>query len=147
VRGLILSSIYPSLIQQAREMRYPIIATDGFGPMTMNSVAERLLSTNVKREVTVNAESYDRYTGSRPEVIIPLPISSEAPDLHETETFAPGLQVRMRRPPALGMIGSIVVVKPGMTALPSGLRAPAAEVKLENGEIVVAPLVNLEVVG
>jgi hypothetical protein len=147
VRGLILSSIYPSLIQQAREMRYPIIATDGFGPMTMNSVAYRLLSTNVKREVTVNAESYDRYTGSRPEVIIPLPISSEAPDLHETETFAPGLQVRMRRPPALGMIGSIVVVKPGMTALPSGLRAPAAEVKLENGEIVVAPLVNLEVVG
>jgi hypothetical protein len=147
VRGLILSSIYPSLIPQAREMRYPIIVTDGFGPLPMNSVTYKLLSTNAKREVTVNAEAYDRYSGARPEVIISLPTSAVPPAPHEVETFAPGLQVRMRRPPALGMIGSIVAVKPGLTTLLSGLRAPAAEVKLENGETVVAPLVNLEVVG
>jgi hypothetical protein len=57
------------------------------------------------------------------------------------------LQVRMRRPPAIGMIGSIVSLPSGLTTLPSGLRAPVAEVKLENGEIIIAPLVNLEVVG
>lgn len=147
VRGLILSSLYPSLLQLAREMRYPIMVTDGFGPLPMNSAAYKLLSTNAKRDVTVNAEVYDRYTGARPEVIIPLPIALDPPPLREVETFAPGLQVRMRRPPALGMIGSIVLLKPGLTTLPSGLRAFAAEVKLENGETVVAPLVNLEVVG
>jgi hypothetical protein len=147
VRGLILSSLSPSLIPQAREMRYPIVVTDGFGPLPMNSAAFKLLSTNAKREVTVNAEAYDRYSGARPEVIIPLPISADPPALHEVATFGPGLQVRMRRPPAMGMIGSIVTVKPGLTTLLSGLRAPAAEVKLENGETVVAPLVNLEVVG
>ena len=147
VRGLILSSLYPSLIPQAREMRYPIIVTDGFGPLPMNSAAYKLLSTNAKRDVTVNAEAYDRYSGARPEVIISLPTSADPPGLREVETFAPGLQVRMRRPPALGMIGSIVAVRPGLTTLLSGLRAPAAEVKLENGETVIAPLVNLEVVG
>jgi hypothetical protein len=147
VRGLILSSLYPSLISLAREMRYPIIVTDGFGPMSMNSAAYKLLSTNVKRDVTVNAEAYDRYGGARPEVIISLPASAVPPALREVETFAAGLQVRMRRPPAMGMIGSIVTVKPGLTTFLSGLRAPAAEVKLENGETVVAPLVNLEVVG
>ena len=147
VRGLILSSLYPSLIQQAREMRYPIMVTDGFGPLPMNSAAYKLLSTNVKREVTINAEVYDRYSGARPEAIIPLPTSTDPPAPREVETFAPGLQVRMRRPPALGMIGIIVAVKPGLTLLPSGLRAPSAEVKLENSEIIVAPLVNLEVVG
>jgi hypothetical protein len=147
VRGLILSSLYPSLIPQAREMRYPIIVTDGFGPLPMNSAAYKLLSTNAKREVTVNAEAYNRYTGVRPEIIISLPASSDLPVPNEVETFVPGLQVRMRRPPALGMIGSIVAVKPGQTMLLSGLRAPAAEVKLENGETIVAPLVNLEVVG
>ena len=104
-------------------------------------------ATNAKREVTVNAEAFDRYTGARPEVIIPLPISSEPAAPHDMENFAPGLQVRLRRPPAMGTIGSIVNVLPGLITLPSGLRAPAAEVKLENGETVVAPLVNLEVVG
>jgi hypothetical protein len=147
VRGLILSSLYPSLIPQAREMRYPIIVTDGFGVLPMNSVAYKLLSTNAKREVTVNAEARDRYSGACPEVIIPLPVTTDAPALREVETFAPGLQVRMRRPPALGSIGSIVAVKPGLTTLPSGLRAQAAEVKLESGETVIAPLINLEVVG
>lgn len=146
VRGLILSSIYPSLIPLAREMRYPIIVTDGFGPLPMNSAAYKLLSTNAKREVTVNAEAYDRYSGARPEAIITLP-ATNPPDLREVETFAAGSQVRMRRPPFLGVIGKIVSVKPGLTTLASGLRAPAAEVKLENGETVVAPLVNLEVVG
>jgi hypothetical protein len=147
VRGLILSSLPPSLIPQAREMRYPIVVTDGFGVLPMNSAAYKLLSTNVKREVTINAEARDRYSGSCPEIIISLPVTSSAPAPQEAITFAPGLQVRMRRPPAMGTIGSIVAVKPGLTTLPSGLRAHAAEVKLESGETVIAPLINLEVVG
>ena len=147
VRGLILSSIHPALVQKAREMRYPIIVTDGFGTMPMNSVAYKLLSTNAKREVVVNAEVYNRYSGSKPEVIIPLPISSDPPAPSDVVTFAPGLQVRMRRPPAVGMIGTITAIKPGLTTLPSGLRAAAAEVQLENEQTVIAPLVNLEVVG
>jgi hypothetical protein len=147
VRGLILSSLYPSLISVAREMRYPIMVTEGFGALPMNSAAYKLLSTNAKREVTVNAEIYDRYSGARPEAIIQLPISSDPPAVREVEEFAPGLQVRMRRPPALGMIGTIVTIPTGLTTLASGLRALSAEVKLENGETVIAPLVNLEVVG
>jgi hypothetical protein len=147
VRGLILSSIFPSLLQKAREMRYPIMVTDGFGSLPMNSAAYKLLSTNAKREVTVNAETFDRYSGAKPEVIIPLPISADPLAPREVETFALGLQVRMRRPPFMGMIGSIVSLKPGLSILPSGLRAPAAEIKLENNETVIAPLVNLEVVG
>ncbi|MDO8754032.1 MAG: hypothetical protein Q7J80_09085 [Anaerolineales bacterium] len=147
VRGLILSSISPVLIPRAQELRFPIIVTDGFGHMPMNSAAYKLLRTNAKRDVTVNAEIHDRYSGARPEVIIPLPVSEIPLTPREVETFAPGLQVRMRRPPAMGMIGSIVAIKPGLTTLPSGLRAPAAEVKLENDETVIAPLVNLEVMG
>jgi hypothetical protein len=146
-RGLIISSLFPSLISLAREMKYPIVVTDGFGTMSMNSAAYRLLSTNAKREVIVNAEIYNRYTGARPEVIIPLPISSEPPSSPEFAVFAAGQQVRMRRPPFMGSIGSLELVRPGLTTLPSGLRAPSADVKLENGETVVVPLVNLEVVG
>jgi hypothetical protein len=147
VRGLILGSLYPSLLPLAREMRYPILITDGFGSIPMNSAAFRLLTTNVKREVTVNAEAYDRYSGARPEAIIPLPVTTDPPQPRDAEAFAPGQTVRMRRPPASGMIGTLVSLRPGLSALPSGLRAPAADVRLENGEQVLVPLVNLEVVG
>jgi hypothetical protein len=80
-------------------------------------------------------------------VIIPLPISSEPDEPIPYEPFAAGQQVRMRRPPNAGMIGTISNLPPGLSLLPSGLRAPAADVKLENGENVIVPLVNLELVG
>ncbi|HSJ87404.1 MAG TPA: hypothetical protein VK909_09370 [Anaerolineales bacterium] len=147
VRGLILSSMPSSLLQTAYQMRFPMMVTEGFGAIPMNSAAFKLLTTNNKREATVNAEHFDRYTGSRPEVIIPLPISNEPEEPRQYEPFAAGQQVRMRRPPNAGMIGTISNLPSGLSLLPSGLRASAAEVKLENGENVIVPLVNLELVG
>ena len=147
VRGLILSSMPSTLIEAAYKMRYPILVTEGFGAMPMNSAAFKLMTTNNKREATVNADHFDRYTGIRPEVIIPLPISTEPDEPNQYERFELGRQVRMRRPPNAGMLGTIAELPPGLSLLPSGLRAPAAEVKLENGEVILVPLVNLEVVG
>lgn len=60
-------------------MRFPILVTDGIGSLSMNSAAYKLLSTNAKREISLNAEAYDRYTGARPEIFIPLPVSAEPP--------------------------------------------------------------------
>jgi hypothetical protein len=147
VRGLILASMPSSLITSAYQMRYPILVTEGFGALPMNSAAFKLLTTNNKREATVNAEHFDRYTGGRPEVIIPLPVSSEPNEPNPFETFAVGQPVRMRRPPYAGLVGTITNLPAGLSLLPSGLRATSADVKLENGENVLVPLVNLEVVG
>ncbi|HKJ38561.1 MAG TPA: hypothetical protein VJ972_07280 [Anaerolineales bacterium] len=147
VRGLIVSSLSPALIQPAMQMRYPILVLDGFGNKPMNSAAFNLLTTNDRREVTVNAEHFDRYSGNRPEAIIPLPVQEEPEEPNDYVMFAVGQQVRMRRAPQVGMIGSIVDLPNGLSKLPSGLRAPAAEVKLEDGTNALVPLVNLEVVG
>ncbi len=147
VRGLILSSISPSLIPAAREMRYPIVVTDGFAPLPMNSLAYKLLSTNEKREAALNAQTYDLYSGARPEIIIPLPVTGTIPAPGLVEAFAIGQQVRLRRAPALGAVGTLVEIRPGLTPLPSGLRAAAGVVKIESGDSVIVPLVNLEVVG
>jgi hypothetical protein len=113
----------------------------------MNSAAYRLITTNAKREATLNAEAFDRYSGARPEVIIPLPAATPPALPHEVEVFAPGQSVRLRRQPAAGLIGIVITLHAGLATFPSGLRAPAAEVKLENGEQLLIPLVNLEVVG
>jgi hypothetical protein len=147
VRGLVIGSIYPSLLPIALEMRFPIVVTDGFGSLPMNSAAFRLISTNNKREATLNAETFDRYSGLMPEIIIPLPSENRPPEPQNVEAFAPGQTVRLRRQPAAGMIGAIVTIPSGLSAFPSGLRALGAEVRLENGEQLLVPLVNLEVVG
>ena len=147
VRGLILSSISPGLLPLAQQMRFPIVAIDGFGQTPMNSAAYKLLTSNAKRDVTINAETFNRYTGARPEVIIPLPVSQQPPTPTDVETLEVGQTVRLRRAPHAGSIGTLTKLRPGLSSLPSGLRAPAADVKLESGEQILVPLVNLEIVG
>jgi len=147
VRGLVVGSIFPSLLPLANEVRFPIVVTDGFGSLPMNSAAYRLISTNNKREVTLNAEPFDRYTGARPEVIIPLPAEKRPAQPQDVVAFAPGQTVRIRRQPAAALIGSILSLPRGVSTFPSGLRAAGAEVRLENGQQLLVPLVNLEVVG
>ena len=147
VRGLILSSISPGLLPVAQQMRFPIVAIDGFGQIPMNSAAYKLLTSNAKRDVTINAEAFNRYTGARPEVIIPLPVSQEPSEPIDMDTLEVGKIVRMRRAPHAGAIGTLTKLHPGLSSLPSGLRAKAAEVKLENEEKILVPLVNLEIVG
>lgn len=147
LRGLILGSISPDLLPLARKSRFPIVVTDGFGHHPMNAVAYKLLITNTKREVTLNSASYERYTGVRPEIFIPLPVSQPPPQARDTDVFSNGQQVRIRRNPNIFEVGTLTNLLSGVTEFPSGLSLPAADVLLESGQRVVVPLVNLEVLG
>ncbi|MBA4380093.1 MAG: hypothetical protein C0393_05335, partial [Anaerolinea sp.] len=144
VRGLILGSISSALLPLALQVRYPLVVLDGFGSRPMNSAAYKLLITNAKREVTVNGESFNRYTGAAPEIIIPLPVDQQPPMPQDVAAFTPGQQVRLLRAPHAGEIGTLLKLLPGLTVMPSGLRVPAGEVRLESGAGVAVPLVNLE---
>jgi hypothetical protein len=147
LRGLILASLEPSLIPLASRVRFPVMVIEGFGKLGMNSPAFKLLSTSDRREVALNAEPWDRFEGKRPEVIIPLPASGELPLPRKAEVFSPGQQVRIVRSPHIGKTGNLIGLRPGSTALPSGIHAPAAEVRLESGDSAIVPLANLEVLG
>jgi len=144
VRGLVLSSLSPSLISAALQMRYPILVLEGFGHHPFSAVTHRLLTTNAKREVAINAEASDRYSGSRPELMIPLPASAPPPIPAETAEWAEGQQVRIFRDPYYGAIGSLTALLPHPAALPSGVMARVASVQLQGGEQVIVPLANME---
>ncbi len=147
LRGLILASITPALLTIAAQAPFPVILTDGFGRRPMNPTAFKLLTTNVKRTITINAEFYDRQNSTRPEIFIPLPVTQEPPEPREIDTFAPGQNVRVCYLLRPAQTGTLITLRPGWSALPNGLKAPAAEVRLESGEQVLVPLTNLEVLG
>ncbi len=145
IRGLILSSMDSTLVPVAARMRYPIVVIEGFGNIPMNSIAYKLLSTSDRRDVALIAEVWDRYEGTRPEIVIPLPPSGQLQLPLEAEIFAPGQKVRILGEAHRSSTGTITSLPPGLAVLPSGIHAPAAEVRLESGDNITYPLANLEV--
>lgn len=147
INGLILGSMAPQLVAPATHAPYPIIVIEGFGTIPMNSAAFTMLSTNDSRDVTINAESFDRYQEKRPEIIIPLKASGDAINPLSMDTFRSGQRVRILRAPYIGEVATLQNTIAGLTRLPSGLRTQCAEIELESGEKVVVPLANIEVLG
>jgi hypothetical protein len=144
LRGLILASMSASLASIAAKMQIPVVVLEGFGQRPMNSVAFKLLTTNERREVALNAEPWEPYEGTRPEIIIPMPGSEKLSLPQETGIFSPDQQVRVLRPPHVGEIGVVMGIK-GRAVFPGGLKAQAADIRLESGQVVVIPLANLDV--
>lgn len=144
LRGLILASMSSALVPYALKMRCPLILLEGFGRLPMSEPAYRLLSTSEHNEATVNAEPWNRLTGSRPEVYLSVPEGSRPLETEEAETFQLGDIVRVVRSPLHGQIGEISSL-PGMASLANGILAPSAMVTFQNGEKMLFPLTNLEV--
>jgi hypothetical protein len=145
LRGLILGSMSTELIPTANLLTFPVILLDGFGKVAMNSSAWKILSTSEKREICLNACTWNTFTGERPEVVIPLP--SEAAEPPGMAEHKPGATVRVCMPPNMGQIGVVVRISRTSQQLPNRVRTLVAEVELQNEEktIITVPLANLDV--
>ncbi|MCX6079431.1 MAG: hypothetical protein NTW32_07850 [Chloroflexi bacterium] len=147
VRGLILSSMAPELIPLVSQLAYPVMLLEGFGRRPINPIAYKLLSTNIRRVINLNAASYDRLSGDRPEIFISLPVSQDPPEPRDVDTFNPGQIIRVISLTGPSQTGTLTRVSPSQTSLVNGLRVKTAEVTLDGGEKILVPLTNLEVLG
>jgi hypothetical protein len=147
VRGMILASMDSSLVDVALSMSYPILLIEGFGKLPMNPDAFKILTSSKMCEAAVNAESWDRIGNSRPEVVITVPEGSLPEVPTEMASFAVGQTVRVVSPPYKCMVGTLASLQPGLSVLPSGLRAQLVEIRLINGDTVQVPIANLEIIG
>lgn len=144
IRGLILGSISSHLIPLAMKMPFPILVTSGFSPSGMDESSFRLLSSNKGRTVSVLALPWDRHQGVRPEAFIPLE-SGNLRMVQEMIEFREGQTVRVNSLPYMPQVGSIVTIHPEPMLLPNGLMARSADVALRNGQQILVPLNNLDV--
>jgi hypothetical protein len=144
--GLILGSMATTLRPVAAQMPYPIMLLEGFGKIPINDVAFRLLSTSRDREAALNAEPFNRVTGERPEVILPIKGQGETGLPMQLAQLAVGSQVRVLKDPYQSQTGTVTRML-GVRRLPNGLHADAVEISLPETDKAIVPLANLEVIG
>ena len=134
-----------ALLPVAAKLSCPVLVIEGFGEHSINPVVFKLLSTSDRREVALNAEIWDRFAGTRPELVIPLPAPDNTTAPQENVVFEPEKQVKVLHHAGISEIGRIVSLR-GNVVFPGGLRTPAAEVRFENGNVQFVPLANLEII-
>jgi hypothetical protein len=145
VRGVILGGLASDLIPVAQRLPYSVVVLEGFGERPINPPAFHLLSSNIGREVAIDAQQPRPYHLQRPEVIIPLPATRDIELPDEVIPLKSGVRVRILRAPYQGEVGAVQNVLDQAAEYPSGIRAMSVKVELGSGNTVTVPVANIEV--
>lgn len=147
-RGIIAPSMSSALRDEARQLRIPVILTEGFGNLRYSAIVYNLLETNRGRFTTVDAVEPSVWRSERPEIIIPTGPSAR---LRLPETNVPvvaGATIRVTRLPHMGRTAKVLNLPESPVTVENGLRVAAAEVQFsDNSEIAFVPLANVELIG
>jgi hypothetical protein len=146
VGGIIAGSASAGLYPQLQALPFPVLITEGFGPLPLSRLALSLLQWNDGREAMISSESRTVQGATRPEVVIPIDQQDPPlPDEDDPVALRVGMEVRGLRAPHLGALGTITRLPASPATVESGAWLPVAEVKLSaTGETVSIPLANLE---
>ena len=147
VRGIIIGSLGPALLEIARAMPFPIVATEGLGQAPMAQPIFQLLRTNEGREAAISARTQLRWEAIRPEIVIPLPARGAPLPPPPGTPLTAGVQVRVMRGPMTGAVGNVNRVPSQPSLLETGARVWGAIVTFAEGEEQFIPNFNLELLG
>jgi hypothetical protein len=147
VRGVIAGSVNADLCPFVETLPFPVVITEGFGVFPMADPVFALLESNAGQQAMLSAETQTRWGARRPEVVIPLRAEDERqPEQVRPRPLQVGDRVRLLRAPYVGVVGRIDEVLEHPQTIESGARVPVARVELGEEELVLIPLVNLEVI-
>lgn len=148
VAGVVAPSMPANLREFAMQLTFPILLTEGFGQQQPTPLIYDLLRSNMGRQASFNGVIPDRWSGERPEIVIPLPSGSAMPPLPSyARPLTVGAQVRITRAPWQGMIAKVVELPDAPQVIANGLRLPCASIELPGGHTGLVPLANLELLG
>jgi hypothetical protein len=148
----ITAIIAPSMRSEMREailkQQIPVLLTEGFGELQMTNLVYNLLRDNLGRPALIDATEPDRWSTTRPEIVIPLPTGGTMPPAPVADqALQEGAVVRLTRSPYAGQSGRIRRILEAPRMVESGLRFAGAEVVLQSGQTVFVPLANMEMLG
>jgi len=127
-----------------------LMITEGFGKIRMAERTFNLLKSLVGKKASINGATQIRAGVIRPEVVIPLEKAADKKKTEEKRKGSEGLvigsQVRVIRQPYFGMLAQVTDLPPQLQELPTEAKVRVLEVKLENGEKVILPRANVELI-
>jgi hypothetical protein len=145
LRGLVVSGIAPNLLEFANTLTFPILVLVGLGKAVYDEHTFNIITGLDKRVACVNATAWNRCLGTRPEIVIPKRDDTPLSESTEETEYKPGELVRILQSP-LWETARIKALLPEERVYPGGTIAQSALCIRDNGEEIVQPLVNLEVI-
>ena len=126
-----------------------IIVTEGFGEIAMARRTFDLLASHAGRAASVNGATQIRAGVMRPEIVIPLsqPLTEAQRDAGRVVgALNVGSPVRIIREPYFGALGTVTRLPHEQVLLASESLARVVEVNLADGQPVMVPRANVELI-
>jgi len=128
------------------EVGITLIITEGFGEMIMNQRTFELLKEFEGYLASINGATQIRAGVLRPEIIIPHEQYEERETEALSQGMVPGTPIRIIRQPYFGAIGKVHSLPVELQRLESESKVRVVNIELENGEVVMVPRANVEII-
>jgi Fe2+ transport system protein FeoA len=128
------------------EVGITLIITEGFGKMTMSQRTFELLKEFEGYLASVNGATQIRAGVLRPEIIIPHEGLEEGASEALSQGMVPGTPIRIIRQPYFGAIGKVHSLPVELQQLESESKVRVVNIELEDGEVVMVPRANVEII-
>jgi hypothetical protein len=123
-----------------------LVVTEGFGDIAMANATFALLQSFAGRTASVCGATQIRAGVIRPEVVVPTVADPTVADDAPPAGLAIGAPVRCIRAPHFGRLGTIAALPSPLHTMPSETKVRVLEVELIDGERIVVPRANVEVI-
>lgn len=124
-----------------------LILTEGFGSIAMAARTFELLKSLEGRDVSINGATQIRAGVIRPEIIAPLELKPEArEELAGGQMLDIGTNIRVIREPYFGKLGTVTKLPSELVEVESGAVVRILEAKLNDGQNVMVPRANVEII-
>jgi hypothetical protein len=126
-----------------------LVVTEGFGEIAMAARTHQLLGELAGREASVNGTTQIRAGVMRPEIVIPRgddKVTTGGASDHVAGLLEVGTSVRVIRDPYFGFLGTVTDLPAEPQILDSESRARVLNVHTSEGESIVVPRANVELI-
>ena len=124
-----------------------LVITEGFGEINMAARTFDLLKAQEGMTASINGATQIRAGVVRPEIIIPVEAREETVGTGGTgNALTIGTQIRIIREPYFGRLGRVAALPVKLQEIETEAKVRVLEVELEDGDKVVLPRANVEII-